>query len=69
MHKFYKAISLGQRKGKGQSDFSDWPLFMPATTAVYPEPVEGLPHTWRVQYNLPCEFDVAGGEDHGAQLV
>jgi hypothetical protein len=23
-------------KGKGQSDFSDWPLFMPATTAVYP---------------------------------
>ena len=22
----------GTRKGKGQSDFSDWPLFMPATT-------------------------------------
>src|SRR5580704_3563661 len=29
----------------GQSDFSDWPLFMPAMTAVYPELAEGLPHT------------------------
>src|ERR1700756_1229881 len=24
-------------KGKGQSCLHDWPLFMPATTAVYPE--------------------------------
>jgi hypothetical protein len=45
---------LRSGKGKGQSDFSDWPLFMPATTGVYPEPVEGLPHTWRVQYHRPC---------------
>jgi hypothetical protein len=41
------------KKGKGQSDFSDWPLFMPATTGVYPELAEGLPHTWRVQYHRP----------------
>jgi hypothetical protein len=29
-------------KGKGQSDFSGWPSFMPATTGVYPELAEGL---------------------------
>jgi hypothetical protein len=38
---------------KGQSDFSDWPLLMPATTGVYRELVEGLPHTWRLQYHRP----------------
>ena len=27
---------------------------MPATTGVYPELIEGLPHTWRVQYHRPC---------------
>jgi len=27
---------------------------MPATTGVYLELVEGLPHTWRVQYHRPC---------------
>src|SRR5579859_222532 len=32
-------------KGKGQSDFSDWPLFMPATTYS--------PTHFRVQYNRP----------------
>ncbi len=40
--------------GKGQSDFSDRPLLMPATTGVYPELAEGLPHTGRVQYHRPC---------------
>ena len=33
------------RKGKGQSDFSDWPLFMPATTYA--------PTHFRVQYHRP----------------
>jgi hypothetical protein len=32
-------------KGKGQSDFSDWPLLMPATTYS--------PTHFRVQYNRP----------------
>jgi|SRR5580700_9668756 hypothetical protein len=28
-------------EGKGQSEFSDWPLLMPAAGRVYPELVEG----------------------------
>ena len=34
-----------RKKGKGQSDFSDWPLLMPATTYS--------PTHFRVQYNRP----------------
>ena len=33
-------------KGKGQSCFHDWPLFMPATTYA--------PTHFRVQYHRPC---------------
>jgi hypothetical protein len=37
--------STRRAKGKGQSDFSDWPLFMPATTYS--------PTHFRVQYHWP----------------
>jgi len=33
-----RASYIPDRKGKGQSDFSDWPLLMPATTGVPGEP-------------------------------
>gem|GEM_PF-5425196 len=40
-----KVTGIIKKKGKGQSDFSDWPLLMPATTYS--------PTHFRVQYNRP----------------
>jgi hypothetical protein len=34
-------------KGKGQSDFPDWPLLMPATNQSSSSPCQRTPHTWR----------------------
>src|SRR5207237_638009 len=41
-----RSADLESSKGKGQSDFSDWPLLLPATTYS--------PTHFRVQYNRPC---------------
>jgi len=44
------------KKGKGQSDFSDWPLLMPATTGFILSEVDQLPHTFACSIIGPAGF-------------